>query len=278
MDLLSEGVSPEAFRNLYIGCELEMLWHCRADPRFHYFACIPETVYDKNPPTYRVMCFVHGSGRTTERYRELFADFAARNDLIVLYPMFPGGVLEQEDFNSYKLLSYQGIRYDLVLLSMVEELAQRYPVDTKRIFLYGWSGGGQFVQRFLCVHPDRLAAASIGAPGRITYLDDTRDFYWGTRDFEKYFDKRPDIEEIRKVPIRLMIGEQDTKYIGDSPFGDNRRERIENLKKNYAEHGIESDLHVIKGFDHKGGDEEKSKVVIDFFAQTIEREKRAAKR
>lgn len=270
MDLLNVGITHEINQNLYLGSEREMLWHCRCDPRFHYFAHIPNSIYNKETPNYNVLCFVHGTTRVTEKYHELFADFALKNNLILFFPIFPGGLLEQDDFNSYKLLSYEGIRYDLIFLSMLDELAKKYPVDVKRILLYGWSGGGQFVHRFIYVHPERVKAVCIGAPGRITYLDDEKDYYWGIRDFEKYFDKKPEIAAIREVPIMLMIGEHDTKFIGESPYGSNRFQRLLKLKENYEKHGIETQFEIIPNFEHKGNEEEKAKRVSVFFQDILD--------
>ena len=46
-----------------------------------------------------------------------------------------------------------GIRYDLILLDMIEDMAKRYPgVHTDQFFMFGHSGGGQFVNRFLLAH------------------------------------------------------------------------------------------------------------------------------
>ena len=67
--------------------------------------------------------------------------------------------------------------------------------------MFGHSGGGQFTNRFLFAHPERLKAVSIGAPGRPTFLNFEEDYFWGVRDFEKYFDKKLDLEAVRKIPV-----------------------------------------------------------------------------
>lgn len=273
MDILSEGVTREIYQNLYIGSELEMMWHCRSDPRFSYHTYVPGSVYDQKVPRFRIMSFVHGTGRTMERYRSLFSDFADRNHLILIFPMFPGGLMERDNFNSYKLLADQGIRYDSIFLSMIDEMAQRFPVDKEKIFLYGWSGGAQFAHRFLYVHPERLAGVAVGAPGRITYLDPETDYYWGTRNFREIFDKELDLEQIKRVPVKLMVGEHDTRFLGESPRGNNRMERIRNLMKNYQEHQIPVSLEVIPGIEHKGFDEKKAPIVMRFFQEILEKEK-----
>ena len=275
MDILDQGLSAEARKNLYMGSELLMMWHCKADPRFSYHTYIPEGAVSCTEKKYRVMSFVHGTGRTIEEYRELFKDFAERNNLVLIFPMFPGGLKGDDDFNSYKLLAYDEIRYDDIFLKMVDELAERFPViDTEKIFLYGWSGGGHFVHRFLYTHPERLAAVMPGAPGRPTYIDDTLDFYWGTRNFEEIFGEPLDLQAMRKVPVRLLIGELDTKYVGESPYGTTRMERIRNLEKNYKEHGLNVSLEIIPGIGHKGNDAVKSRYVMRFFQEVIDGESR----
>jgi len=78
----------------------------------------------------------------------------------------PGRIGDPEDLHNFKFIQYQDIRFDQVLLDIVDEVGERFNLDTDRFCLHGFSGGGQFTHRFLYLHPDRLAAASIGAPGR----------------------------------------------------------------------------------------------------------------
>ena len=66
-------------------------------------------------------------------------------------------------------------QFDQILLDMIDDMAKRYPgVETDKFFLFGHSGGGQFVNRFLFAHPEKLRACAIGAPGRPTFLNRTR--------------------------------------------------------------------------------------------------------
>ena len=147
MNILDQGLTSETSQNLYLGSELEMLWHCQSDPRFSYYAIVPGDIVKNDQIRYEIMCFVHGTGRTTEDYHRLFRSFAEKHHLILLFPLFPGGLLEKDDFNSYKLLTDHGIRYDLILLQMMEEIAERYPgqVNTEKLWLYGWSGGAAVI-------------------------------------------------------------------------------------------------------------------------------------
>ena len=90
----------------------------------------------------------------------------------------------------------------------------------------------------------------ISAPGRPTYLDKNKDFYWGIRNWADVFEKEICMEALRKVPVMLAVGELDQKYIGESPYGSNRRERMASLKKNFEENGISTEFFIIPGMEH----------------------------
>ena len=265
-DVLSAGLTPEEKKNLFGNADLNMLWHCQADKRFHYWVHLPDTYYDEENPDYKLMVIVHGTGCSVEGYLKAAREEADKYHYALLAPMFPGGLVSFDDFNSYKLLSDKGVRYDLALLAMIDEMGQRYPgVRTDKFCLFGHSGGGQFTNRFLLVHPDRLEACSIGAPGRPTFIDPETDYFWGTRDFKKYFDKDVDLEEVKKVPVLISVGEYDTKFIGESKYGTNRVDRMKSLQKNFRDHGIETDLTILPGLEHADGEAERVLAALHFF-------------
>ena len=94
------------------------------------------------------------------------------------------------------------IRYDRVLLDIVDEVAGKYGLADARFALFGYSGGGHFAHRFFMLHPDRLWAVAIGASGSVTLLDDTRDFWVGTRDLQARFGIAIDSAAMARVPCR----------------------------------------------------------------------------
>lgn len=263
---LTEGLTPEMKKNLFGNAYLNMLWHCPADPRFHYWVHLPDCYYDEEDPHYQLLVIIHGTGCAIEKYIEGAKELADKQHVAILAPMFPGGLLDHDDFNSYKLLSCDGVRYDQILLAMVDDMAKRYPgVETDKFFIFGHSGGGQFSNRFLLAHPDRLKAASIGAPGRPTFLNFGEDYFWGVRDFKKYFDKDVDLEAVRQVPVHISVGEYDTKFIGESPYGTNRVDRMKSLKANLESQGLTVAMDIIPGFEHADGEKERVQAAQNFF-------------
>lgn len=179
------------------------------DPRFCYTLYIPKNYFELS--SIRLLVLVHGSGRDHSTLHDLFRSYAIENNIALFTPLFPRGVTDQNDPDNYKTIQCDGIRYDELLLSMLEQVKWRYPkVSTDKFFIHGFSGGGQFVHRFLYLHPERLLAAVIGAPGHITMPDTNVDFPLGTRDLEQRFGIPFDMEALKKVHLGLLVGAADT--------------------------------------------------------------------
>lgn len=240
------------------------LYACQYDHRFSYFAYIPNNYHVHAEKKYPLVVLIHGTNRSVQRYRDEFKDFAEEEDVIVLVPVFPAGIETPDDLSSYKFIKSNSIRYDLVLLAMIDELSQKYRIQDDQFLLYGFSGGGQFVHRFYYLYPERLMAVSIGAPGRITYLDSNKKWYLGIENIEDEFNIKIDLEEMRKVPVHMVVGEEDTDgweinnkhdpywVSGFEENGNTRIERLQALQKNYMTKGIDVYFDLVPGNGHKG--------------------------
>jgi pimeloyl-ACP methyl ester carboxylesterase len=130
--------------------------------------------------------------------------------------------------------------------------------------MYGFSGGGQFSQRFFMLHPERLTAVSIGAPGVVTLLNSDYDWWVGTRNIEALFGKKINLDAMREVKVQTLIGTEDnlTWEIAiprDSAFwmngadlmGENRLDRIEALAKSFETQGIRVRRDTVAGVAHE---------------------------
>lgn len=271
MGELDKNLTAETEKNLFGNAELNMLWSCAADPRFCYWVHVPDYYREESNGKLRLMVIIHGTGCKAEDYVAKAMDWADRHHVAVLAPLFPSGMIDRADFNSYKLLSADGIRYDQILLAMLDEMAGRYPgIQTDRFFLFGHSGGGQFANRFLLVHPERLEAVSIGAPGRPTFLDFSENYFWGVKNFKEVFDKELDLEAVRLVPVQITVGELDTKFIGESPYGTNRVARMESLRRNFEQNGVKTvEMLVIPGIEHADGNHKRIQAATAFFEKYL---------
>ena len=270
MTTLANGLTDEIRKNLFGDADLNMLWSCVGDPRFCYWVHVPSS-YNEYNETYGLMVIVHGTGCATENYVREARTWCDEHHFAVLAPMFPSGIIDHNDFNAYKLLNCDGIRYDYVLLDMVKEMKDRYSrIDADKFFLFGHSGGGQYVERFLLAHPEKLKAVSIGAPGRPTFIDPDTDYFWGTRNFREIFDKDLDLDRIREVPVQITVGEKDVKFIGESPYGNCRVERMKSLQKNFLEHGVRTvELEILPGLEHADGGDVRVHTAQHFFERYL---------
>ncbi|MYE27964.1 MAG: alpha/beta hydrolase [Chloroflexi bacterium] len=225
------------------------------DPRFSTCLFVPAAI--------RQICvYVHGTYRDAAFYRDQLTDFAIRNQVLLVCPLFPAGLIEPWDVDNYKLLRFHEIRYDLVLLGMLEEISQRYAVSADRFMLGGFSGGAQFAHRFAYFHAERLSALSLAAPGRVTLLNDRLDWWSGLRDAERLFGRAIDIPALRALPIQLLVGANDDDDItiaeddpgwtpGANQAGATRRERLDSLYRQYQRIGCDANLEVIANCGHE---------------------------
>lgn len=231
----------------------------RDDQRFSYCLYLPER--DTPAP---LIVSVHGTERGHVRYRDAFVELGEEHGCAVLAPLFPAGIGDPNDLHNYKFIEYGDIRFDQVLLNIVSEVGERFNVDTRRFYLHGFSGGGQFTHRFFYLHPDRLAAASIGAPGRVTLLDSAQPWWLGTGGFAEKFGQELDLERMKSVPIQMVIGEQDVEtweinnpghsnwMDGAERAGRTRVERLRALRDSYQEAGITVQFDVVPDVAHEG--------------------------
>jgi pimeloyl-ACP methyl ester carboxylesterase len=235
---------------------------CRIDQRFSYCLYVPSRLVE-NPAGGRILAAVHGTDRGNQALRDLFIPYAEATGSIILAPLFPCGIGEPQERDNYKYIEYQGIRFDHLLLDMVAEVAARYGVEGARFDLFGFSGGAHFAHRFLYLHPGRLRAVSVGAPGSPTLLDTGRLWWLGVADMEQRFGVPLDLDAMRKVRVHLAVGSDDTDtweithtpgsrhwLEGANDAGATRVERLHTLAANLADNGIDVRLDILDGFRH----------------------------
>lgn len=263
------------------------------DQRVSYYLYIPEEHYNPDPdrqgqpakenpshpayslPRLPLVVNVHGTYRDSLACQDILREFAHQERCAVLAPHFPAYIDDPNDIDNYKLLRYRTLAADLVLLSIFDEIEARWPgVATDRVFMIGFSGGGQFVHRFLYLHPQRLIAASVGAPGRVTWLDDALPWPQGVSNVSEVFGSTApvDAKAIAAVHLQLVVGGEDNQiHVGiavkeylQRTYGSvdetgsetlpsatmNRIDTLKTLQRQWAEAGIAADLAIVKGVAH----------------------------
>jgi poly(3-hydroxybutyrate) depolymerase len=239
----------------------------QTDKRFSYCLYVPRACVAGGGRGLPVLALVHGSDRRPQQLRDEFAQFCEENACIALAPLFPAGIEAPDEFDGYKYLGDGGLRYDHVLLAMLDEVRAVYGADTGRFLLFGFSGGAHFAHRFLLLHPGRLLAVSVAAPGAVTLLDGRRDWPAGIRGMDRRFGAQPDLTRVARVPVQLVVGSMDTDTSGiavsrDHPAwvegvndqGVTRVRRLEALRDSLASAGVRAQHEVVTGGSHNLAD------------------------
>ncbi|KAJ7582267.1 poly hydrolase [Mycena floridula] len=231
------------------------------DQRFSFGLQIPKS-HRFNGPSLPLLVVVHGTSRNTGGYLSKLKDFSDSNNCVILTPLFPAGIEDPEDMMNYHNVLYHSIRFDIVLLKMIEQASEVWRIYTDKFYLHGFSGGGQFAHRFLYLHPERLLAVSIGAPGRFTSPTSKEAWPAGLANVAEVFpDVRVDLGQVRKVPVQFVVGELDVETAlldlakpskAEGEAGRTRVERIRWLKTAFEEVGVRSELMVVTGVGHEG--------------------------
>jgi pimeloyl-ACP methyl ester carboxylesterase len=246
---------------------------CRADPRFSYCLYVPRgyrAVGERLP----LLVSVHDAARTAETYRDVFADFAEQHRCVIMAPLFPINASDLDSVHNYKQIDYDGVRFDQLMLAMVEEVTDLWRLISGKFFLFGFSAGGQFAHRFAYLHPGRLAALSVGAAGWITRPDLALSWPAGLRGVEELFGVPPDLTDLAEVPVQFVVGGDDTVIsLTAGPQTQDQgevRNRVANARllcEDFKAIGVPAELAVVPGATHNV--RQVSPAVREFFSRHV---------
>ena len=172
------------------------------EPELPYYLYVPEQGGRSAP----LLVTVHGISRNAKAHAHAFGRLAARHSAVVVAPQFAPKV-----YHDYQRLgrTWMGPRSDRALERLIDHVGRLTGAATESIFLFGYSGGAQFVHRFAMAHPERIAAAVVSSPGWYTFPDPGRWYPYGIRQTRDLPGVRFDPTAFLKVPILVTVGEFD---------------------------------------------------------------------
>jgi poly(3-hydroxybutyrate) depolymerase len=175
-----------------------------------YYLLVPETANAEKPAP--LILLLHGSGRNGLSLMDKWKDLATKEGIILVAPDAINTVgwsspVDGPDF----------------LHDLISELKSKYPIDSRRMYLFGHSAGATFALYMALFESEYFAAAAIHA-GALNH------------------DDGPIVERAtRKIPIHIQVGTVDQFF----PLAAVRATR-DVLTKN----GFGVQLTEIKGHDH----------------------------
>ena len=175
----------------------------QSDPGQEYFVYVPST----GGRGAAMFVAVHGLSRNAEVQANWFASYCETYAVVLVAPLF-----DTEAYPDYQRLGRVGLggRADVVLDSIVAEVAALTGAAAKKIYLFGFSGGAQFAHRYLMAHPQQVARAVVASAGWYTFPDARTGFPYGIGPSPDLPGVRFDAAEFLRVPITVVVGEQDT--------------------------------------------------------------------
>lgn len=217
------------------------------DPRFSFCSHLPDrrATWDGDDA---LLVAIHSSNREAMAFRDAFQPLCDQTGCAILAPLFPVSPFGDGNGDGYKYLAERDIRYDLILLAMVDELARQAGRRFGRFLLFGFSGGGHFAHRFLYAHPQRVVAATVAAPGSVTLLDPDQPLWDGIGGWEGVFGRPPDLDTLARVPVLLLVGDRDVAPLGHT--GRNRQQQLARLDHSLRSHGLQTRMAIVPDAAH----------------------------
>ena len=209
-------------------------------PDVELLYALPEVVNENT----KVLFIIHGSSRDAERYLNAWlADIKNKNVILVA----PHYATLQMSTSSGRLLKNQSNHLKNSISSFYSFFKSKYNLDSPTYRIFGFSGGSQFIHRYLMYGEDQnIEKAAIGSAGWYTFLN-SEPFPYGTRnmpiDRERY-------EWFLSRQVLFVLGGKDdnpnhstlNSSKGARKQGDHRLERGQNYFKNRWRYKVVSNL------------------------------------
>lgn len=170
-------------------------------PAREYFKYVPATATRDS----KVIVLVHGITRGASEQIFHFRALADETNAILIAPYFA-----RSTFGLYQQVidPRTQARADLALLDMLKAVGKDTGASVDRVHLFGYSGGAQFVHRFVLFHPQRAHSMHIASAGWYTFPDPQRPYPYGIADPPAAGEI--DLAKYLSVERHLFIGAKDT--------------------------------------------------------------------
>lgn len=154
----------------------------------------------------KIFVTVHGISRNVTEHARKFSSYAEKFGVVMIAPYFPA-----DRFPDYQRLGLKGKRADKVLNEIVSEVANLTGASTHKLYLFGYSGGAQFVHRYMLAYPERVAKIVLGASGWYTFPNSTLKYPRGIQESQSLPQIQFDPGQFLNIPVCVLVGEKDNQ-------------------------------------------------------------------
>ncbi len=151
---------------------------------------------------------LHGISRDAGTMAKAFAPHCARHGRVLITPRF-----SRRDWPRFQRIG--AARPDLALLALLDHLQELGLADTRRVVLFGYSGGAQLAHRFAMLYPQRLTSLHVAAAGWYCLPDKSLAFPMGLAEAKARM--TPDVptlahgqlHDFLRLKHRIYVGSED---------------------------------------------------------------------
>ena len=176
----------------------------RNDSCLSYYLYLPTSGTSGAP----IFVSVHGISGNAKEHAESFRELAEKHGIVLIAPRF-----SLPRFKDYQRLGRgrRGVRADLALNAVVREVGEMTSANSDGIYLFGYSGGGQFVHRYAMAYPERVMAYVVGAAGWYTFPDGDVRYPRGLLGNGGLTGASFNLNDFLRVRAAVMVGDRDIR-------------------------------------------------------------------
>ena len=170
------------------------------EPEREYYVLLPSQLRADAEP----LVLVHGISRNAAELVVRFAALAEQSGVPLIAPLF-----RRESYGQYQQVvdPRTAVASDRALDDILADVSARFGLGTRRIALFGFSGGAQFVHRYTLIHPQRVRACVPVSAGWYTMPDPDLAWPLGL----KGLPGGPLDPAAQAVPFHLIVGQRDRR-------------------------------------------------------------------
>lgn len=180
-----------------------------------YYVYLPQQTENKNPLKLLVLIHGYSARKNNERGRKavvvLVGKWIAKadeNNWLILAPHFD----EKRFLRDYQRLNFKALRSDIRLNAIIDELGSHIPgLNIYAFFLFGFSGGGQYVHRYVAMNPGKASAAVASASGWYMWPDKALTYPLGINTGENPGGSKIDLKNYCSQKLLILVGGKDRR-------------------------------------------------------------------
>lgn len=151
---------------------------------------------------------IHGWTRNVAEHAFRLASYAEARGVAVIAPLFSRKM--HKHYQRLEVRKGEQCPAD-ALEHLLQDVKQRFAIDTRTINLFGFSGGAQFAHRFAMMRPELVNRLALMAAGWFTMPDPAISYPLGLAQSEILADRKLDLQSFLECPTRVFVGERDVR-------------------------------------------------------------------